>query len=196
MKYDVIIAGSGLGGLLCGYILAKEGLSVCILEKNQQAGGCLQTFTRKDVVFDTGVHYFGGMDPGQTLNRYWNYFGLTRSLKLERMDPDGFDVIGINGKDYPLAMGFDRFIDKLHSFFNSEKETIEKYICRLKEISRHSRSIILKCRQTIRKIITAIRVPVIFIPHFPGTGHLHQYWQGTIFYMQEAENVPPFTYLP
>lgn len=135
MKYDVIIAGSGLGGLLCGYILAKEGLSVCILEKNQQAGGCLQTFTRKDVVFDTGVHYFGGMDPGQTLNRYWNYFGLTRSLKLERMDPDGFDVIGINGKDYPLAMGFDRFIDKLHSFFNSEKETIEKYICRLKEIS-------------------------------------------------------------
>ena len=135
MKYDVIISGSGLGGLLCGYILAKEGLRVCILEKNQQAGGCLQTFTRKGVVFDTGVHYFGGMDPGQTLHRYWNYFGLTRSLKLERMDPDGFDIIGINGKDYPLAMGFNHFIEQLLPFFASEKENLKKYIFHLKKIT-------------------------------------------------------------
>ena len=34
--YDVVIIGSGLGGLVCANILAKENLRVCILEKNQQ----------------------------------------------------------------------------------------------------------------------------------------------------------------
>lgn len=134
-KYDVIIAGSGLGGLLCGYILAKEGMYVCILEKSRKAGGCLQTFKRKGVIFDTGVHYFGGMDPGQTLHRYWDYFRLTKSLKLERMNPDGFDIIGINGREYPMAMGFDHFVEQLLPHFPSEKENLEKYICSLKEIS-------------------------------------------------------------
>jgi all-trans-retinol 13,14-reductase len=134
LKYDTIIAGSGLGGLLCGTILAKEGMKVCILEKSRQAGGCLQTFRRQGVVFDTGVHYFGGMDPGQTLYRYWNYLGLTGSLALERMNPDGFDIIGINGCDYPMAMGFDHFIEQLLPCFPSEKENLDKYIRSLEEI--------------------------------------------------------------
>jgi len=134
-KFDVIIAGSGLGGLLCGALLAKEGMHICILEKNPKAGGCLQTFQRKGVVFDTGVHYFGAMDPGQTLHRYWKYFGLTGSLPLERMNPDGFDIIGISDRDYPIAMGFEHFIEQLLPCFPSEKQHLEKYISHLKRIS-------------------------------------------------------------
>ena len=34
-KYDVVIIGSGLGGLVSSIILAKEGYSVCVLEKKQ-----------------------------------------------------------------------------------------------------------------------------------------------------------------
>ena len=55
-KYDVVIIGSGLGGLVSAIILAREGYSVCVLEKNQQFGGNLQTFSRDKVIFDTGVH--------------------------------------------------------------------------------------------------------------------------------------------
>lgn len=32
-KYDIIIIGSGLGGLECGAILSKEGFNVCVVEK-------------------------------------------------------------------------------------------------------------------------------------------------------------------
>jgi all-trans-retinol 13,14-reductase len=135
LKYDIIIAGSGLGGLLCGFILAKEGMHVCILEKNLQAGGCLQTFRRKGVVFDTGVHYFGGMDPAQPLHRYWEYFGLTGSVEMERMNRDGFDIIGISDRDYPIAIGFDNFVEQLLPCFPSEKKNLEKYVSSLKEIS-------------------------------------------------------------
>jgi all-trans-retinol 13,14-reductase len=45
-KYDVVIVGSGLGGLVSGYILSKNGYKVIIVEKNHQIGGCLQTFKR------------------------------------------------------------------------------------------------------------------------------------------------------
>ena len=66
-KYDIVIIGSGIGGLICGNVLAKEGLSVCVLEKNKQIGGSLQTFSRDKTVFDSGVHYIGGLDKGQNL---------------------------------------------------------------------------------------------------------------------------------
>jgi phytoene dehydrogenase-like protein len=79
MKYDVVIIGSGLGGLQCAYILSQEGYNVCILEKNKQIGGSLQTFRRDNAVFDTGMHYIGSMDEGQVLNRFFRYFRLNIS---------------------------------------------------------------------------------------------------------------------
>ncbi|MCK5337786.1 MAG: NAD(P)-binding protein, partial [Bacteroidales bacterium] len=55
MKYDIVIIGSGLGGLECGLILSKEGLNVCVLEQNSKVGGNLQSFTRDGCIFDTGM---------------------------------------------------------------------------------------------------------------------------------------------
>ena len=57
MKYDIIIIGSGLGGLECGYILSRTGRRVLVLEKESQLGGCLQSYRRRELTFDTGFHY-------------------------------------------------------------------------------------------------------------------------------------------
>ena len=81
-KYDIVIIGSGIGGLICGNVLAKEGLSVCVLEKNKQIGGSLQTFSRDKTVFDSGVHYIGGLDKGQNLYQVFKYLGVMDKLKL------------------------------------------------------------------------------------------------------------------
>lgn len=134
--YDVVIIGSGLGGLLCGYILSKEGHKVCILEKNRQYGGCLQIFSRDKVIFDTGVHYIGGLDPGQNLYRYWKYFGIMDKLKLRRMDESGFDKIsfGSEGEEYSHAMGYEGFTESLVDQFPQERVGIEKYIDKIKEV--------------------------------------------------------------
>jgi len=56
-----------MGGLVCANLLAAEGLKVCVLEKNNQAGGNLQTFVRDKLIFDSGVHYIGGLGKGQNL---------------------------------------------------------------------------------------------------------------------------------
>ncbi|OIP00995.1 MAG: all-trans-retinol 13,14-reductase [Bacteroidetes bacterium CG2_30_32_10] len=136
-KYDVVIVGSGLGGLLCGNILSKEGYSVCILEKNHQIGGCLQTFTRDNCVFDTGIHYLGSLDEGQILNQYFKYFGLMDKLKLKKLDKDAFDIIYFNDnkKEYPYAMGYDHFIETLAQSFPHERQALITYCDKLKEIS-------------------------------------------------------------
>lgn len=133
-KNSVVIAGSGLGGLLCGYILSKEGYEVTILEKNHQLGGCLQTFVRNKCIFDTGMHYIGSMADGQALNYLFRYFGLTQKLKLKRMDINAFDIIDIAGRKYNYAQGFDNFAETITSYFSAEKEAILKYTNKLQEI--------------------------------------------------------------
>lgn len=99
-QYDVVIAGSGLGGLVSALILAKEGHSVCVLEKNNQYGGNLQTFVRDKTIFDTGVHYISGLSEGQNLYQYFKYLGIMDDLKLKKLDEDGFDIITF-GKTLP-----------------------------------------------------------------------------------------------
>src|SRR5678809_1077157 len=127
--FDIIIIGSGMGGLVCGDLLSKEGFSVCVIEKNKQIGGCLQTFVRDKVIFDSGVHYMGGLEKGQNLYQLFKYLGLIDKLKLERMDEDAFDKIIISNdeKEYAFAQGYDNFIQKLTEHFPEEKKAIISY---------------------------------------------------------------------
>lgn len=133
-KFDIIIIGSGLGGLLCGYILSKEGLNVGILEKQSQPGGNLQTFMRNGHKFETGVHYIGALGPDQTLSRYWGYFGLMDKLQLQQLDQDGFDRIAFGDEEFPLAQGFENFIGQLLRYFPDEKAAMLEYINKIHEV--------------------------------------------------------------
>ena len=102
-QYDVLIIGSGMGGLVCGALLSKEGYKVCVVEKNKQLGGCLQTYVRDRVIFDSGVHYLGGLDPGQNLYQIFKYLGLMDKLRLQKMDEDVFDKILIDNAERNTA---------------------------------------------------------------------------------------------
>lgn len=132
--YDVVIIGSGVGGLVSGLLLAKEGYEVCILEKNRQYGGCLQIFSRDKTILDTGVHYLGGLSPGQNLYQYFDYLGILSKLNLIKMNEDGFDLISYEDDHhvYPLAMGHDHFIDRLSTYFPNEVSALIQYTDALK----------------------------------------------------------------
>ncbi len=94
-KFDVVIIGAGLGGLECGYILSRHEKKVCIVEKESLIGGCLQTFRREGISFDTGFHYVGGLEPGQMLHKLFMYFGLME-LPWKKMDSDCFDKMKVS----------------------------------------------------------------------------------------------------
>lgn len=45
-EYDVIVIGSGMGGLACGALSAKYGDKVIVLESHIKCGGSAHTFSR------------------------------------------------------------------------------------------------------------------------------------------------------
>lgn len=137
-KFDIIIAGSGLGGLICGYILAKNGCKVAIFEKNAQIGGCLQTFTRKGVKFDTGMHYIGSMEEGQIMHKFFKYLNLLDNVKLSPLNKNGFEVIYIDGEIYKYANGFDNFVETLAQKFPENRADIQRYVDKIQAIANAS----------------------------------------------------------
>ena len=137
MKH-IIIIGSGLGGLSCGYILSKNGYRVTILEKNAQFGGCLQTFARGGVNFETGMHYIGSMEKGQTLNSFFRYLSLLPDVELSPLDKTAYDIISIDGQRFPFANGFDNFTDSLCRFFPGERQNIENYCKTISDVANNS----------------------------------------------------------
>ena len=56
---DVIVIGSGLGGLVAANLLAQQGKVVVVLEQHDVAGGCTHSFLEKGYEFDVGLHYVG-----------------------------------------------------------------------------------------------------------------------------------------
>ena len=136
-KYDVIIIGGGLGGLTSGVMLSKEGLNVCILEKHSVIGGCLQSFKRNGYTLDTGMHYVGSLSEGQIMHQYFKYLGVIDSLKLRKLDENGFDHFHFSdGSSFCHAMGYDKFIDTLASNFPQEKDGLCSFARTLQYVGR------------------------------------------------------------
>lgn len=123
----VLIIGSGLGGLSCGVILAKNGYDVTILEQATQVGGCLQCFTRRGARFETGMHFIGSAAEGQTLNRLMQYLGLNDDVTLSQLDPQGYEVVALDGHTFRFATGREAFIETLATDFPHQRDNLVRY---------------------------------------------------------------------
>lgn len=132
--YDVVIIGAGLGGLECGALLAQSGRKVLVLEQGRCIGGCLQTFLYKDMTFDTGFHYVGGIGEGQSLHKEFAALHLL-DLPWQRLDIKGFEKISIGKCTYTLDQGFINFAQSLISLFPMEREGINSYVSLLRQVA-------------------------------------------------------------
>ena len=125
--FDVIIIGSGLGGLVCANLLSKKGLKVLVLERQHQPGGCMQSYRRGSAMYDTGLHYVGGLAEGQPLHDMFRQLDLL-SLPWHRLDADGFDRIMIGDREYRFAEGYENFVETLVKDFPDDRESLQRYI--------------------------------------------------------------------
>jgi len=57
-RYDVVVIGAGIGGLICANLLAREGLAVLLVEQHYMVGGYCSTFRRKGYTFDAASHFY------------------------------------------------------------------------------------------------------------------------------------------
>jgi len=122
-----VIIGSGLGGLSCGLILAKNGYDVTILEQGSQIGGCLQCFTREGIKYETGMHFIGSADPGQTLRNLSNYFDIADDIVLDRLDPNGYNIVSLHGDEFKFANGKEPFVEQMSTYFPDSKDDLLRY---------------------------------------------------------------------
>ena len=51
---DIVVIGSGVGGLCCGGLLARYGQDVLVLESHDIPGGAAHSFNMKGYYFDSG----------------------------------------------------------------------------------------------------------------------------------------------
>ena len=148
MYNSVVIIGSGLGGLSCGVVLAKNGYNVTVLEQSAQIGGCLQCFYRKGTKFETGMHFIGSASEGQTLDRLFRFLEIKGDVALSQLDPTGYDVICLKGQKYKYATGKEHFIEQMSQYFPKQRKNLIKYYNLIEEVSSASTLHSLKHAET------------------------------------------------
>ena len=121
---DVIVIGAGMGGLTCGCLLAKRGLRVAIIEKNEKVGGCCASFQKEGFSFDLSVQSLGECQRG---GRVWN---LLKELDLL----DQIHFISLEpAREYHFpdrkvvqSSKLEAHIETLSSLFPNERKGIEQ----------------------------------------------------------------------
>lgn len=131
--YDAIVVGSGIGGLTTAALLSLLGKKVCVLEQHYTAGGYTHAYEREGYEWDVGVHYIGEVHKPSTMKRMFDVLSQSR-LKWAAMDPV-YDRIIIADKEYDFVAGRENFIDSLSEQFPEERETIERYVALIREMS-------------------------------------------------------------
>lgn len=125
--YDVIVIGSGIGGLANAALLSKLGKKVCVLEQHYTAGGFTHSYEREGYEWDVGVHYVGDVHkPWSTLRRIFDVIS-DGQLQWAEMD-DVYDRIVIEDRVYDFKKGRDNFRAMLVEHFPQEEDAIDEYI--------------------------------------------------------------------
>jgi all-trans-retinol 13,14-reductase len=124
-KYDVIVIGAGIGGLTCGALLAKEGLSALVAEQHAKPGGCCVSFRRKGFTFDAGIDGLVGAERSGMLYNILEELGLEDDIEFIELAAH----TRIIGSDYDItSTSLEGFAKELKQRFPTEGSGIDVFV--------------------------------------------------------------------
>jgi all-trans-retinol 13,14-reductase len=145
--WDLIVVGSGIGGLSVAALLAREGRRVLVLERHYVAGGFTHTFERKGYRWDVGIHYVGEMHRrNSVLRRVCDAVSGGR-LSWAPM-PEVYDraVFLKGGREeiYDFPAGRENLKARLKSYFPEEARAIDRYFDLVDRVAQAARGYFLE----------------------------------------------------
>ncbi|HYL05398.1 MAG TPA: NAD(P)/FAD-dependent oxidoreductase [Thermoanaerobaculia bacterium] len=130
-RYDVVVIGSGVGGLITANLLARDGARVLLVEQHYMAGGYCSTFRRAGYTFDAATHFYPLLGNPETLTGR-----LLAELGVEtgwvKMDPvDTFHLP--DGSHFAVPADLAVYLAKLHAEFPHESAALDAFFAEVRE---------------------------------------------------------------
>jgi len=125
-QWDVIVIGSGMGGLSAAAALSRTGHKVLVLEQYQTLGGLTHSFSRNGFSWDAGLHYLSGLAPGEPERKLLDWLCDT-PIELAPMGTI-YDVLHIGDADpLPLSRPKEAQVLDLKERFPEENKAIDAW---------------------------------------------------------------------
>ncbi|MBN1578183.1 MAG: NAD(P)/FAD-dependent oxidoreductase [Chitinispirillaceae bacterium] len=130
-RYDLVVIGSGFGGLTAGAFCAKAGKKVLVIERHDRPGGYAQSFARRGFQFDSSVHFTGGCAPADE-ERYGAIYKTLDLLHVQDrctffpLDP--FIRIQIPGFRFDIPSGIGPFAAALSDACPNDRKGIGRLV--------------------------------------------------------------------
>ncbi|KAK5845607.1 Prolycopene isomerase, chloroplastic [Gossypium arboreum] len=126
-KYDAIVIGSGIGGLVAATQLAVKGAKVLVLEKYVIPGGSSGYYQRDGYTFDVGSSVMFGFSDKGNLNLITQALAAVGREMEVIPDPTTVHFHLPNNLSVQVHREYSEFINELISKFPHEKEGILKF---------------------------------------------------------------------
>ncbi len=161
-QYDVIVIGSGLGGMTAANRMARAGHKTLLLEHHYNLGGLATYFKRKGGhIFDISLHGFPyGMI--KSCRKYWSKEVADNIVQVEE--------IVFKNPQFELSTSFDEvdFTRHLVETFGIEKSQVDAFFARLRKMEFHNDE--------------GITTRELFDEYFPGRKDVHRLLMEPITY--------------
>ncbi|HWN41190.1 MAG TPA: NAD(P)-binding protein, partial [Thermoanaerobaculia bacterium] len=124
-RYDAVIIGAGVGGLIAGNLLARGGARVLLVEQHYMVGGYCSTFRRAGYTFDAATHFYPLLGNPETLTgRLLRELGIdTGWVKMDPVDTFHFP----DGTRFAVPADLDVYLARLKQEFPAEAGALDSF---------------------------------------------------------------------
>lgn len=132
--YEAIVIGSGNGGLAAAAKLAKEGISVLVLEQHNLPGGFATSFRRGRFEFEASLHELADYGPSSNKGGIRKMFEDQFDLVVDFVRvPEAYRVI-TETVDAAMPFGMEEFLDTMEEKVPGSRDSVEDFFNLAKEI--------------------------------------------------------------